>query len=200
MTFIRRFIKHARKIILRISIETLKKGVLSEVHTEKETRKPSCVNARGIPPAAYQVLTILGGGVPHPRSRGVPCPRSGGYPITGLGKGVPHPRSRGGWGYPQPDLGWGTLPWPDLGWGTPPGETWDGVSPPVRPGMGVPPHNVNRQTFPSTNITFPRTTYAGGKKKTETALSSCGWKQRDASRLTLTAHDALFLPEAPSAG
>ena len=64
-------------------------------------------------------------------------------------------------GYP-PDLGWGTPPCPDLWWGTP--QTRDGVPP--RPGTGYPcPPMVNRQTFPSINITFPRTTYAGGKNQ-----------------------------------
>ena len=71
------------------------------------TRKSSCLNARGIPPAAYQVLAMLGGGgapgsrsvggylvpgqgVPHPRSGGgVPNPRSGEYPIPGWGRGYP---------------------------------------------------------------------------------------------------------------
>ena len=139
-----------------------------------ETRKSSCVNARGIPPAAYQVLAMLGGGVPHPRSGGVPHPRSGGYPIPGL-RGVPCSRSGGvpspmSGGYPIPGLGetpsqvWGVPcparpqmgypPWPDLEWGIP-------LPPDLR--WGTPPAMVNRQTFPSINITFPRTTYAGGK-------------------------------------
>ena len=34
--------------------------------------------------------------------------------------------------------------------------------PPPPPGPGTPPPKVNRQIFPSINITFPRTTYAGG--------------------------------------
>ena len=89
---------------------------------------------------------------------GVPCARSGGYPISGLvaggvtyprsGQGVPHPRS--GWGYPIPGqpggyrisgLGRGN-PLTRSGWGTP--WTWDGVPPDLgwvapRPRMGYPP-------------------------------------------------------------
>ena len=52
--------------------------------------------------------------------------------------------------------------------GTPPKNLRPGTPPEnLRPGtppyldMGPPP-KVNRQTFPSINITFPRTTYAGG--------------------------------------
>ena len=118
------------------------------------TRKSSCVNARGIPPAAYQVLlAMLGGRVPSPRSGGVPSLRSrggvpgprsgGGYLVPGLG-GYPIP---GLGGYPIPGLG-GTpshvrgYPIPGLGgtpsrphspakpeMGYPPGQTWDGVPP-----------------------------------------------------------------------
>ena len=66
---------------------------------------------------------------------------------------------------PPPDLDLG--PPPDLRPGTPP---YLDLGPPV-PGPGTPPHldlgpplpKVNRQTFPSINITFPRTMYAGGK-------------------------------------
>ena len=49
--------------------------------------------------------------------------------------------------------------------GTPPrkSETWDPSPPPKIWDLGPPP-KVNRQTFPSINITFPRTTYAGGNK------------------------------------
>ena len=54
---------------------------------------------------------------------------------------------------PGPGMGYPPPPYLDLGWGTPL----------PRPEMGYPPHpKVNRQTFPSINITFPRTTYAGG--------------------------------------
>ena len=68
-----------------------------------ETRKSSCVNARGIPTVAYQVLHLLscngGGGSP---ARGYPIP-AGGYPISGT---------------PQSDLS-----------GVPPFWTWLGYSP-----------------------------------------------------------------------
>ena len=88
------------------------------------------------------------GGVPSPRSRGVPHPWSGGYPISGP---VGYP------GYP-PDQTWDGVPpspQPDLGWGTP-------LPPATRPEMGYPPAIVIRQTFPSINITFPRTMYEAG--------------------------------------
>ena len=79
-------------------------------------------------------------GYPIP-SLGVPHPKSGGYPDLGLGP----PLSRPGMGYPL---------WPDLGWGTP--QTLD-------PEMGYPPPtSVDRYTDWCQNITFPRTTYAGG--------------------------------------
>ena len=57
------------------------------------------------------------------------------------------------------DLGFPPQIW-DLG---PPqkSETWDSPLPGPGPGNPSPP-KVNRQTFPSINITFPRTTYAGG--------------------------------------
>ena len=88
-------------------------------------------------------------------------------------------------GYPTtiiPRMGYSPPP-SNLGWSTPSHQTWDGVPPihqtwdgvpptirpgmgyplPSRPGTGYPPPMVNRQTFPSINITFPLTTYAGGK-------------------------------------
>ena len=40
-------------------------------------------------------------------------------------------------------------------------EAWDPLY--LDLDLGPPPSKVNRQTFPSINITFPRTTYAGGK-------------------------------------
>ena len=93
-----------------------------------------------------------------------PHPVMGGYPPTirpgmgyppptirpGMGDGVPPPTTiRPGMGHPLPHH-------PDLGYPPPTIQTWDGAPPP--------PPMVNRQTFPSINITFPRTTYAGGKK------------------------------------
>ena len=100
------------------------------------------------------------------------------YPIQ-TWYGVP-PTIRPGMGYPLPsELGWGTPSPSDLGWENPPPhhQTWDGLPPlpsdlrwgtppPSDLGQGTPspPPMVNRQTFPSINITFPRTTYAGGNK------------------------------------
>ena len=150
------------------------------------------MNARGILSAAYQVLAMLrgggtqsqvrGGGFPVPGLRGVPDPRSGGTWSQVRG-GVPGPMSGGGYpvpgpggypipgrGYPVPGLGeGGTLgtPLSRPGMGAPPSQTWDGVPlPPARPGMGypLPSHtSVDRHTDWCQNITFPRTTYAGGK-------------------------------------
>ena len=101
-----------------------------------KTRKSSGVNARGIPPAAYQVLAMLGGGVPGPRSGGVPGPRSVG--------GLPHPRSGG---YPIPGLG-GGVPIQTWSGGTlatlPPDLRWD--TPLARPGTGDPPPPQCEQT------------------------------------------------------
>ena len=45
------------------------------------------------------------------------------------------------------------------------------MGPPL-PGPGTPP-KVNRQTFPSINITFPRTTYTGGNNLVITLMTSC---------------------------
>ena len=112
-----------------------------------------------------------GGGGPHPRSRGVPCPRSGvphprsgGYPIQTWSGGVPWVSpSRPGMGYPLPhlDLGWGAPP-AGPGMGCPPSQTWDGVPPLARPGMGYPPPEMwtDKQTE---NSTFPHPLDAGGK-------------------------------------
>ena len=65
--------------------------------TSVKTRKFSCVNARGILPAVYQVLPLLSypwgergvilslaGGIPHPWVGGTPS-LAGGYPSLGLG-------------------------------------------------------------------------------------------------------------------
>ena len=73
-------------------------------------------------------------------------------------------------GPPQKSETWDPPPkiW-DLGPPTPrKSETWD---PPENLRHGTPPPKVNRQTFPSINITFPRTTYAGGKNKSERVCS-----------------------------
>ena len=120
----------------------------------------------------------------------------GGYPIQSWRGSTPS--SQGGvpdQGTPNPDLGWGT---PTQTWdGVPPTQIWDRVPPP-RPGMGYPPTQtcdwvplhpdlgwdtspprpfyppppmVNRQTFPSINITFSHTTYAGDKKKSKRKIA-----------------------------
>ena len=125
------------------------------------------------------------GGVPHPVMVGGTPGTPPHHPdLAGGGYlGYPPP-SWPGMGYPSPhhpDLGWGTPPHhPDLGWGTPPTpfQTWDGVPPYPALRWGTPPPMVNRQTFPSINITFPRTTYAGGKyinctSSTTTCVTSC---------------------------
>ena len=81
-----------------------------------KTRKSSCVNASGLPPAAYQVLHLLSylwtGGVPHPWM----------YSISGRG------------GTPSLVRGSGTHPWP----GYPP--AWDGVPPQSGQDGGYPSH------------------------------------------------------------
>ena len=126
-------------------------------------RQSSCVNARGVPPAAQQTLALLfclgGRGVPSP-GRGVPQSCSWGWLVP-----LPYP----GWGYPSPILaGGGGTPvcsrqgvpqnrgTPLHGTGVPPPRTgvppaWElgytppgtGVSPPGTgvspPGTGVPP-------------------------------------------------------------
>ena len=50
-----------------------------------------------------------------------------------------------------------------MGGGYPhPIQTWD-VAPPPKDGCTPTPASVDRQTLPSINITFPHTSYAGGK-------------------------------------
>ena len=127
----------------------------------KKTRKSSCVNARGIPTAAYQVLHLRWG-TPSPSSRGTPWPGPMGmYPTP------PSPaRSDGGC----------------TQGGVPPGQVQQGggylrqVPPPAGPGWGtplrldlarvLPPSGVDRQDDGQTRVkTLPsrRTTYAVGK-------------------------------------
>ena len=130
----------------------------------------------------------MGVGVPHPvlDQRGTPS-------SLGWG-GVPHPVLDQGGTPSQLDgvpPYWTRVGVPlSVGWGTPPIWNWDGVPPcqldgvppSAEPEMGYPPSAgwgtpspgpgmeyppqpmVNRKTFPSINITFPRTTYAGGNK------------------------------------
>ena len=135
---------------------------------------------------------VWGEGDTHPMSGGGGTPSQvwGGTPSQQVW-GVPHPRSRSGRGTPSHVWGvsthiqtWDGVP-PIQTWdGVPPSQTWDGVPPPAGPGMGyppgqtwdgvpprpeilrwgTPPASVGRYTDWCQNITFPRTTYAGGKK------------------------------------
>ena len=123
-------------------------------------------------------------GVPHPvrvgGTPGTPPPsRPGmGYPPTiQTWDGVPPtiqtwdgvPPTIQTWdGVPSTIQTWDRVPPPPSrpGTGYPPTQTWDGVPPYPDLGRGTPPPPmVKRQTFPSINITFPRTTYTGGKNK-----------------------------------
>ena len=127
-----------------------------------------------------------GGGYPIQSwwGRGTPSSHGGGYPgYTPLHPdlaGVPPPPSRPGRGTPptiKTCLGYpptldlaGVPPYhQDLARVPPtPDQTWQGYPPPSsRPGMGYspsPPHtSVDRHTDSCQNITFPRTSYAGGK-------------------------------------
>ena len=131
---------------------------------DSSTRKSSCVNARGIPNAAYQVLLKMGyppSGYPpsgYPPSKYPPWPcqigstRGGVSPVR-----VPPARSDGG--YPR----WGTphqgtpMAGPGRGTPLPPGPGWGTHT-------GVDRQN-HRRTNTCRNITFPRTTYAVGKNE-----------------------------------
>ena len=116
---------------------------------QNKTRKSSCVNARGIPPAVSQVLAMLVGG-------GTPSSHGGGGTLGPLH----HPDLA----RVSPDLGWGTNPQTWLGYpstiqtwpGYPPTiQTWPGYPPPSRPGqgtpqsgMGHPPHHADLAGVP----------------------------------------------------
>ena len=123
--------------------------VLSSMNTD--TRKSSCVNARGIPTTAYQLLHLLSctgrgypcwgrpslaggypGVPPHLDLAGVtPHQTWPGYPLAGPGQGTPHQVR-----YPLLDLP-GVTPCLDLA-GLPPHLDLAGV-PPIRSGWGTPP-------------------------------------------------------------
>ena len=114
--------------------------------------------ARGYPGYPPTIHTWTGVPPHHPHLAG-----SWGTPSLSR---VPLPLSRPGMGYPTQT--WSTPtqtcdrvpPWPRLGMGSP--LTWDRV-PCTQTWDWIPPQTmVNRQTFPSINITFPRTMYAGG--------------------------------------
>ena len=120
------------------------------------TRKSSYINARGIPPAAYQVRPLLfypGGtpslvrGVPHTWQWDTPSLAGGTHPWLGM---VPQDDPAGvnlstpswpGRGTPHPDLA-----------GVSPFLTWTGYTPL--------PLSVDKQTE---SITFPHPSVAGGK-------------------------------------
>ena len=102
---------------------------LTGIRKYKQTRKSSCVNARGIqrPPRSKCSLCLL---CLLTRGEGLP-PSSPGW-----GRGYPHPVLGGG--YPHPVLNWGypiQSQWRGISWGTPI-LILDGV-PPSWPGMGV---------------------------------------------------------------
>ena len=157
------------------------------------TRKSSCVNARGIPPAALQVLAMLlclmvgGGGVPHPVMVmvGVPHPVIVGGGTLGLTPWVP-PTIQTWLGYPPTIQTWlgGTPHYhPDLA-GVPPTPPRPGTGyppPPPRPGMGYPPPPPSRcgLTHKGENITFPYPLDAGGNEST---ASNC-WNKCDSVEL-----------------
>ena len=157
-----------------------------------QTRKSSCVNARGITTTAYQVLHLFPevgyppprqvwwegtwGGVPPPAG-GTPCQVWWGVPEVGYppGRGTPcqvwwggtrggvPPLARSEGGY----LRWEYPPgWTWLGYQPPPGWTWLGYPPPLAgPGWGTPPPRCGQTdwwTDTCQNITFPRTSYAVG--------------------------------------
>ena len=101
---------------------------------------PPSKPGQGVPQGTPTIQTWPGGypwyPPPKPGMGYFPTQTWDGYPLIQTSDGVPPPWPDLGWGYP-----------PDLGQGTP-----------------RPPPMVNRQTFPSINITFSRTTYAGGSK------------------------------------
>ena len=106
------------------------------------TRKSSCVNGRGIPTAAYQVLHVLscpggGGGVPE-----LGYPRGWwGYPILAIltcPGSTPWQRYLC-WEYPHPDLA-GVPSQLDLIGVPPSGPDWR--TPPSGPSRGSPPPEV----------------------------------------------------------
>ena len=155
----------------------------SKEKTSRKTKKSSCVNVRGIPTAAYQVLHLLPkvgsppAGVPPPPARSDWRIPEVGYPLAG----VPPASSDGGTqGGVHPPQGYAPLPGltpspsgpgrdtlPPIGY-PPPIWTWLGYPPPhwVPPShldlAGVPhPHPPSRcgqtdgWTDTCQNITFP---------------------------------------------
>ena len=127
------------------------------------TNKSSCANARGIPPATYQVLARCvcgdgrGGGLPH-LDLGPPPPPGMGYSPTWTWDGVVlHQLDRvpPAWTW-DPPVGWMGYP-PLTGWGTPPPRPGAGYPlPPPRPGTGYPPPHGPGMGYP-----IPPTSSAG---------------------------------------
>ena len=131
--------KLEQKIVFKNSRSKCKIETVSTLRARK-----SCVNARGIPPAAYQVLDMLGG-VPHPRFGGGTLSQVRGDTLSQVrGRGDTPSQIQGGVYYPI--LGWGGYPIPGLGGtpilgqGGPPGTLQPEMGYPLaRPGMGYPP-------------------------------------------------------------
>ena len=159
---------------LRMSVCLSQTYIALQGHSQPEkaqaTRKSSCVNARGIPTAAYQVLHLLPevgyppAGVPRLARSDGGGGKGSGYLSNPLTSGTPLAKSDGGyprWGTPC----WGTPSQVWLGgyprWSTPPPPHWIWLGTPCPqsgPGRSTPPRCEQTK-----NITFPRTTYAVGK-------------------------------------
>ena len=158
----------------------MNKKVLLREHKRHTARRIAVASAcysrgevPGVPPPPWRWGTPLSKGGVSP----TPCPRLGYLPV--------HPR----FGYP-PVQGWGT-PLYKAGSGYPPIQGWIGY-PPRQGwiGMGYPP-KVNRQTFPSINITFPRTTYVGCNKKIQ-KMNGCLKRSISSSRCIFSDEVAKF--------
>ena len=122
------------------------------------TRQSSCVNARGIPPAAYQVLHLLSypvGGVPHPWLGGgvLHLWRGVGYPILKWGCPIP------GWGGGTPSLEGGRVPYPGMGVSHP----WPGYPSPNPDLAGVPSPPPPHSVWTGWKHYLPHPSDAGGK-------------------------------------
>ena len=124
------------------------------------TRQSSCVNARGIPTAAYQVLHLLSCTRWGTHLSGYPPPRPG--PTGGTRGGVPPVRV-------PPQARSDRRGVPEVGY-PPPGQTWLGY-PPCLDLARVPPLRCEQ----TDNITFPRTTYAVGNDITSKQILYMIW-------------------------